>query len=243
MGSQPVSLTLAWWGTAWLRGYVAADDLLDALGEHAVRHVVAPAQGGPSTSLLEALGLLRSAGAQEIGAAFPVPGDLVGLGGPAAFNAAALDAGEAVVAAAVGVGWTPAGVGAAVEWTAHGVARRPLPDVGDADRGLRSALVEAADRLARLDVARWQPEVADELLDLRRVGSDLEAPPGVPARCVDLAGRALRLQRVATLAGRNDGAAVTAFEIDARRDAVQGLARAARHALTAAASPEVWPPA
>ncbi|HEY1134707.1 MAG TPA: hypothetical protein VGE77_09030, partial [Nocardioides sp.] len=106
MESQPVSLTLAWWGTAWLRGYVAADDLLDALGEHAVRHVVAPAHGGPTTSLLESLGLLRSAGARAIGAAFPVPGDLAGLGGPAPFNAAALDAGEAVVAADAGVGWT-----------------------------------------------------------------------------------------------------------------------------------------
>ena len=78
----------------------------------------------------------------------------------------------------------------------QGVLLERSPDVGDADRGLRSALVEAADGVARLDVARWQPEVADELLDLRRVGRDLEAPPGVPARCVDLAGRALVLGNI-----------------------------------------------
>ena len=44
---------------------------------------------------------------------------------------------------------------------------RPLPDVGEADRELRAALLDSANRLAALDVARWRPEVADELIDLR----------------------------------------------------------------------------
>ncbi|MDT9592414.1 hypothetical protein RDV89_05010 [Nocardioides zeae] len=241
MHDTPVSLTLAWWGTSWLRGLSSPDDLLDALAQHGVRHVVA-ALDGPSTPLLEALGLLRAGGATQLGAAFGAPGDPVGLGGPAAFNAAALEAEEAVVAPDLGVGWVPAGVGAAVEWTAHAAHRRPLPDVGEADRGLRSGVLVAADALARLDVARWNPDLADELMDLARADA-LVAPPGVPARCVSLAARALRMLRLTELAGRDHGGALSAAETQARHDVLEQLARHARRGLTAAGSPEVWPPA
>jgi hypothetical protein len=40
----------------------------------------------------------------------------------------------------------------------------------------------------------------------------------------------------------DDGAAMTAEEMEARRAALRTLGRAARRALVAAASPEVWPP-
>ena len=65
----------------------------------------------------------------------------------------------------------------------------------------------------------------------------------MPARCVDLAGRALQALAVVDLALEDDGGAVTAYEITARRDALLPLERAGRHALVAACSPEVWPPA
>lgn len=240
MTDAPVSALVAWWGTAWLRGHASADDLLDALAATGLRHVVA-APGDPSSDLVLALADLRRAGATSVGAAFPVAGDLVGLGGPAAFNAAALDGGEAVVAAEAGVGWTPVQVGAAIEWTVHPAQRRQLPDVGEADRTLRATLITSAQRLADLDVARWQPDVADALMDLRRPPVP-DVPPGVPARCVDLATRALQAIGIAELAVATDGGAVTAAEIDARRAALLPLDRAGRHALTAACSPEVWPP-
>ena len=99
----------------------------------------------------------------------------------------------------------------------------------------------AANQLAELDVARWRPEVADRLIDLRE-GDPLSAPPGVPARCVALAAQALRAREVVDLALEDDGAAVSAAEARRRRDALDPLARAARRALVAACSPEVWPP-
>ena len=77
----------------------------------------------------------------------------------ASFSSAALEAGEAVVAGAIGL--VPRRVGAAVEWTAYDAAPRQLSDVGEADRGLRRALQQAATALADLDVARWRPEAAD----------------------------------------------------------------------------------
>jgi hypothetical protein len=68
-------------------------------------------------------------------------------------------------------------------------------------------------------------------------------PPGVPARAADLARRALHLQDVVDLALDSEGAAVSAGEIAARRAVLLPLGTAARHALTAACSPDGWPDA
>ena len=113
---------------------------------------------------------------------------------------------------------------------------------GEADRGLRSALLQSADALAALDVARWRPEVADRLTDLRH-RDPLAAPPGVPARCVSLAARALHALEVVDLALEDDGGALSLHEITRREQAILPLGSAARRALVAACSPEVWPPA
>jgi hypothetical protein len=78
-------------------------------------------------------------------------------------------------------------------------------------------------------------------MNLRHRGP-LSAPPGVPTRCVDLAARGLQAAEIVDLASADDGAAISAGEIRARQDALVPLARAARRALTAAGSPEVWPP-
>ena len=69
------------------------------------------------------------------------------------------------------------------------------------------------------------------------------APPGVPAACVDLAARGLQAAAIVELALEDDGGAVTAYDAAERRAALVPLERAARRALVAACSPEVWPPA
>jgi len=90
-------------------------------------------------------------------------------------------------------------------------------------------------------VARWRPEVADRLMDLRR-RPRIAAPPGVPPRCAELAARALQALEIVDLALEDDGGALTALEAETRRGALGPLRRASRHALVVAASPEVWPP-
>ncbi len=244
VGALPASVRLAWWGTAWLRGHVVADHLIDAVLDQDAVHLVAFPDGEPEP-LVSGLGRLRAAGADGLGAALPAEGDPVGLGGPGAFNTAALDAGEAVVvldAAGFALhGLVPHRVGAAVTWSVMAAERRQLPDVGEADRALRSALPEAADALAALGVARWRPEVADRLMNLRH-RPRLTAPPGVPPRCAELAVRGQQALEIVDLAMEDDGGALTALEVDARRAALLPLGRAARRALVAAASPEVWPP-
>lgn len=216
--------------------------MLDAVLGDDVTHAVAGAPGADSTeTLLAGLARLRSLGTVALGAAFPVEGDPLGLGGPRAFNTEALEAGEAVVADGSGLGLVPYRTGAAIAWRVLPADRRQLPDVGDADRGLRSGLFETANELARLDVARWRPEVADRLMDLRH-REPLAGAPGVPPRCISLAERALQATEIVALALEDDGGAVSASEIEQRRAALTPLDRAARRALTAACSPEAWPP-
>jgi hypothetical protein len=244
----PLALRVAWWGTAWLRGHVVTDLLLDAVIGDDATHVVAGlaplglSHGDAAETLLAGLARVRAEGASGFGVALPVEGDLVGLGGPAAFNADALDAGQAVVVPGAWIGLVPARVGAAVTWHAHRAERRQLPDIGDADRTLRRELPRAADALADLDVARWRPEVADRLMNLRH-RPRIAPPPGIPDRCAELAARALQAAEIVDIALEDDGGAVSVHEIAARREALLPLDRAARHALVAAGSPEAWPDA
>ncbi len=235
-----MSARLAWWGTAWLHGRVGPDDLLDGVVADDVAHLVLGADAGPG--LIGTLAALRTRGATAFGAAFPVEGDPVGLGGPLDFNDAALEAGEGVVAVGVDAGLVPARVGPTVEWRLMPARRRQLPDVGEADRELRGVLLASAERLAALDVARWRPEVADRLMNLRHRPA-VAAPPGIPPRCVDLVARGLQALGIAELALEDDGGALSSYEMQQRREALTPLGRAGRRALVAACSPEVWPPA
>jgi hypothetical protein len=170
-----------------------------------------------------------------VGVALPAAGDPVGLAGPAAFNAEAVDAGEAVLLDGAGLGLVPTQVGAGVFWQVSRAQAPPPADLGEADRDLRAVLREAADTLAALDVARWRPEVADALLNLRRSGSP-DLPPGMDPRAVALLTTAARCLVIVDLARRTEGAVATAHEADARAAGLRPLDRAARRALAAACS-------
>ncbi len=237
----PDSGVLAWWLTAWLRGHTSPDELLEAVrGEDAAHHVLGLPGHDEPQPLVMALGRLRALGAISGGLAFPVEGDLVGLGGPADFNLDSLEQGQSVVVAGAGLGLVPVRAGRGVVWRCLPAQRRQVPDVGEADRGLRQALVEVARALADLDVARWRPDLADELMNLRHLRQP-PAPVGTPHGCVELAARGLQALGIVELALSDDGGALGLLEAQLRREALQPLGRAARRALVAACSPEVWP--
>ncbi|MGZ5398637.1 MAG: hypothetical protein ACXWDM_01405 [Nocardioides sp.] len=236
--SQPVlppAAALAWWATSWLRGHVVTDLLLDAVTADERLH-----RDDRGETLAGSLGLLRTAGATGCGLALPVEGDPLGLGGPPALTALALEHGSAAVCVEAGLALVPDEGFETVTWHVTAAQPRQLPDVGEADRALRRTTVEAADALASLEVARWRPEAADLFLDGTR--HHPVAPPGVPERCVTLAARALTARSIVELALDDDGGATSVSEIARRREALVPLDRAARRALVAACSPEVWPP-
>jgi hypothetical protein len=168
---------------------------------------VAGLAGHPEPATLPvALNLLRAAGTTQAHLALPVPGDPIGLAGPPPFNEAALETGEAVVLTGPELGLVPSYVGPAVQWTVL-PATSPMPaDLGEADRGLRLALIDAAESLAALDVARWKPEVADALIDIRKIGRGKgdDLAPGYEPRAVKTAATARRCLAIADAALEDD---------------------------------------
>ncbi|WP_310963542.1 hypothetical protein [Nocardioides terrisoli] len=228
----PRAPLLAAWAGAWIRGEAALDDLLSGLGpEHQVVVAMPGTDGAEPLGL--ALGALRRAGATGFSAALPVPGDPIGLGGPVHFNAAAVDAGEAVLVEAVGLGLVPVQVGSAVEWRCSPAAAAPWVDLDEAALVLRQTLLDVTACLVALDVATWQPEIPDALMNLRH-----RPPPPLPrtydGRRIETVERALLCLDIVDLARRVEPGAVTAMEADARRAALVDLDRAARRALVAA---------
>lgn len=231
----PDAARFALWFSAWAAGAASLDAARDGIVGDDVAHDVVglPDQEQP-VPLILALGLLRTEGGTSAGLALPVPGDLLGLAGPADFNGEVVDIGEGVLVHGAALGLVPHRTGSAVQWRCHPAATEPqVPDPSEADGALRHALVNTAERLAALDVARWRPEVADELVALRR-HVDLAFPPGMGSRAVRLAGLAARCRAVVELALEDDGGAVTAAEADARSEALRPLDRAARRGLVAA---------
>lgn len=233
----PLSARFALWFSAWLAGTASLDDARDAIvGDDAAHDVVGVPGTDGSTPLIVALGLLRSHRASGAGIALPVPGDLLGLAGPGDFNVDVVEAGEGVVLEGADLGLVPFRAGAGVVWTCHhAVSRRQVPDPSEADQLLRQALVRTTDELAGLDVARWRPEVADELMALRR-HADFVFPAAMAPRAVRLAALATRCRTIVELALEDEGGSVSASEAQARREALAPLDHAARRGLVAACS-------
>jgi hypothetical protein len=233
--SLPASARFALWFSAWTAGTASLDEARDGIvGDDTAHDVVGLPDRPDAVPLILALGVLRAEGGRHAGLALPVPGDLLGLAGPAGFNVEVVDVGEAVVVEGAGLGLVPHRAGAGVQWRCYrATTERQVPDPSEADALLRRALLGTADRLADLDVARWRPDVADELTSLRR-HVDLAFPPGMGSRAVRLAGTAARCRAIVELALEDDGGSVTAAEADARTEALRPLDHAARRGLVAA---------
>jgi hypothetical protein len=247
---------LAAWAGAWLAGAVSYDDAVAAVIRDRIHHVSGLPGHPDQVPLGWALTELRTQGSTAVRLALPVSGDLVGVPGPEPFRRAALGTGAAAVATttpyAAGLGLVPRreehgneaeGRTVTVAWTA--VVTDPLPVDGylplrEADQELTDALRESTESLLSLDVARWRPELAEALTDLRRTsrsGKDEGSwlPPGYPARARLLLSRAAQLGRVLELATADDpGGSVSAGEVNGRRVALASLERAVRRARLSA---------
>lgn len=248
----PRSALLACWATAWLTGETSLRELVERVTAHDDGHTVT-GLWVEDLPLEQAVARLRADGVQRLRLVLPAPGDPVGLPGPGAFTKAALLASEGVLALRLdgsGVGLVPHvtshgteldGTVTTVSWTAYDVAVAG-PDHGpflhEAEHDLRLGVVEAARALAELDVARWRPEVAEALTDLRRAarhGIDEDELPGSwPPRARQVLVTARELAGVLHLAGEDLGGAVDSHEAEARDLVLRDLARVVRRARVAA---------
>ncbi|HUR15383.1 MAG TPA: hypothetical protein VM097_12950 [Mycobacteriales bacterium] len=255
MSSAPVpprSALLACWTTAWLAGEVGLPEVTARTAAYDDSHVVA-GLWVDDLDLEQALGRLRAEGVTRVRLVLPVPGDPLGLPGPGAFTEAALLAGEGVVAVrADGNGWglVPAlqshgsaldGTVTTVTWQCHPVlvdGPDPGPFLHEAEHDLRVGVMEAVQALSDLDIARWDPDVAEALEDLRRAQRrgipDDELPGSWPARARDVLVRTRALATLVQLATSSTGGAVDAHETEARAAVLRDLARVVRRARVAA---------
>ena len=252
--APPRSALLVAWGTAWLAGEVGLPELVERVGVHDDAHRVEGLDPrGTALELDRAVARLRAGGATRLRVVLPAPGDLVGLPGPGPFTHAAVQAAEAVLAVradGTGTGLVPTvtahgsaydGTVTTVTWTAYEVGAtgpEPGPFLHDAEHDLRRGVVEVATVLRDLDVARWRPEVADALQDLRRQArrglDEDELPGGYPLRARELLVRARQLGAVVQLALEDTGGAVDTREAVERERALRSLGQLVRRARVAA---------
>ena len=251
-GAPPRSALLAAWGNAWLAGDTGLPELVDRVAAHDDAHTVT-GLAVDDLPLDRAVARLRAAGVTRLRVVLPAPGDALGLPGPGPFTRAALGASEGVLALrpdGSGTGLVPEltshgsvfdGTVTTVVWRAYEVTV-PGPDPGpflhDAEHDLRRGVVEVTSVLRDLDVARWRPELAGALQDLRsaaRRGLDEdELPQGYSPRARQLLVQARQLAGVVQLAGADTGGAVDTRETAGREQALRELARLVRRARLAA---------
>lgn len=232
----PRSARLGCWLQALMDDRTSLDDALEGvLGDDTAHDVAGLDESTSSEPMALALGRLRGRRPGWVHVAMPVPGDLLGLAGPPELNVDALDAGECLVLGGTGLALVPHAAGAGVVWQAHPASDPPAYDVGEADRELRRSVSGTADALADLDVARWNPEAADLLLNLRSP-LPLNLPPGTSSETTGILATALRCRAIVEMALDSESAAITAAEHNRRVSALEPLARASRLAVSATCS-------
>lgn len=226
MSSLPRSALLAAWLEAVRAGRAGPAELVDAVRGEDPRHLVA-GLSPEALDLMEVPTMLSG----PVSLALPVPGDPLGLGGPEGLNHAAIEAGEAVVVGRTAL--VPRLDARTVVWQAAPADPVPWVDERETASELKITLAEVTRRLVDLDVASWQPEIPDLLMNLRH-RAPLPLPPGHDPRRVETLERAVLCLDVVRLARDGDGGAVSAYEVGRRRTALDDLDRAARRALVGA---------
>ncbi len=234
---------LAAWARAWIAGLVSLDQVVDAVTAGDAPHTVTGLPGfeDDAVALLDLLVRWRRSDTPPQ-LMLPVPGDVRGLPGPAAFRAAALEVGEAVAAADTGavprvVEHAPSSAPPSVSWQAFATEPPPLDHltVREAQYELTTAVRDCADALTEAQVGGARPDVAAGLGGARRAGERPNLPPGHPSPAVALLAQAERLQAVLDLVLDDPlGGAVDQHGIAARTAALRPLATAVRRARVAA---------
>jgi hypothetical protein len=226
------------WATAWLTGRTSYDAALDALLGDTAHRVSGLPGSTEAVPLGAALSVLRALGERRFRLVLPAPGDVRGLPPVPGLVPHALESGQAALGESLA--FVPEALGReVVQWTAFPLdGASPPPAEGNlraVSGALDLAVGDAARTLARLDVARWHPEVPFLLAGLARTTTAPGLPPDHEPLALSVLGRAQRLAAVLDLALTDaPGAAVNHAQAARRDDALRPLAHAVREGITAA---------
>lgn len=243
---------LAAWGTAFLQGVSVVDEAVAEVEGADEPHLVVTDTIGSPDELAEGLAAMAERGVTGLRLALPAPGDLLGLLGPASFNAAALSAGEAVIAVDasapgghsvlalvpnVTTFGTPGDQGHCVTWrTMMAAAGRPdVPTVAEADRELRDVMRASTEALSSFGITSWASDARETASQLRAGTRRVALPSVAGPRAETLLHRSLTVLAISDASRSDTGASLTSFAAEARLSALIPLERAARRGLVAAA--------
>jgi len=244
------SATFAVWGSAWLHGAAAPDDVLDALAVWAEMHEVVADDDGTATALelpakderaAQVAGLLaalRKSGATTARLVIPVAGDVRGLGGSVTLAAEAVRVGQAVAFPEAGFAVVPENVAdGVIRWTVFDLPTTTPAEhtpLGEADHNLSTAMREAAGTLASLDLASNRPGVRHEIKE--RVAQTARArwPIGMPQKALRVLQRASEVSAILEVAAEDEGGALSSSAALRRAEALRPLTDAVRLARCAA---------
>ncbi|OLT25870.1 hypothetical protein BJF83_22350 [Nocardiopsis sp. CNR-923] len=239
------SAPLVAWGNAWLSGHVGLDDAVDAVERRGGPNLIGTVPGDDlpfdsGVPLRTALVRLGGLGLSVFRLALPTWGDPLGLVGPKELNQAAVQAREGVLVqladGQLGLVPTPDRRGSSyvgVSWTPFRAtdALPQVPDLAEAEQGLKLTLIEVTRTLEGVDdVAGFGPRVLGSL-------ENRDAPPlahGYPPRAHRLAAQAERLARIVESAEPLSGRGLDARQAQNRREALRRLDMAVRRARVAA---------
>ncbi len=255
MSDVPRSVLLAFWATAVLGRRVGIDEAVARVtGDDEPHRLVGahlPVSADPAgPGLADWLEDLDGR-AVAVRAVLPVPGDVLGVPGGPRVTGAVLEAGEAVVTIAARVEdpcgvliptvrsfGSPGDVGTATTWQCLRVAEGGAAggiDLADAERALRTAVVQAADTVED-HRGGWRSAVADlarPAHPANRAPADL--PPGVSARALRVVESAMLIRAMVAEAGRHGDI----WDDPATSTVLRSLDTLARQALVAAATPRM----
>lgn len=235
----------------------AVDDEALAQALHAVQgddepHTARPAADVGEVALAD---LLRSWAPRttQVTALFPAAGDPAGV--PAAVSAAAIDAEECVLVTltapheaetwalvpAITFFGSVLEPGHLVVWEAvrvppwRSTVLAAVGDLREAERELRSGLIQATEALDRLDVARWSDSARSVLAGLTgyRALVDL-VPEDLDQRRARVLSESARLRYIVDVATADDGGAVNLWQADQRGAALRHVDHVARRSMAAA---------
>ncbi len=246
----PRSVVLALWLQEVGAGSAPVRQLLEAVqGDDEPHAVRASGEAVELGSTLSELVAAWASGPRAVAAVLPAPGDPSGV--PSAVSSAATHSGECVLVHTDQGAWAAVPEvesfgsvyeqGHLVTWDVQ-----PVPDwrtafvgqvgsLSESETELRTALTQATEALASLDVARWRPDAADAIAALRTgVDPGWLLPDGIDGRRVRVLGSAARLRAIVELATADDGGAVNLWQADQRSTALREVDRAARRAMSAA---------